>query len=376
MRLARFKAVLAVFLSLVMILSASVFAMANENDPPNPYYNKKTAEGGTHGDGGMEDFVDKKVFQVSVPVNGVSNDNLNFVLDPQKLLSSTDGLARGWNKNDIDSSATLFFLSQNSTAAKKYTNTSNPLSFNNLSSVSVDVAVTAKITGSTGITLSNDKAGFTADYTTPAMYMDVKYYTGNTGAMTEVSTNVVSDNTVSTNMLKAVPQDQDGGEGYVLSYNQAKKEYTYQLGENFVSGNQPGTRLNIVFSGASNEYADWYNLRSAQPKLEVTWNIKVHGAADETGDTDITVNSTTVAQAIQVRTAGIGESATVTKLEYRLEDTGEYANWRTDKISGFSDGVLTFVANAFSYVMERSGNKCRYRVTFSDGKTFDFLVHQ
>lgn len=289
MRERHLRSVLAVLLSFAMIIGSTVVAFADPETPPASASdevvstNSSPAEGSTTGVGKNEGVVSTNIFKVSIPVTSTSNDNLSFVLDPQNLIDETKGKARGWNSASYNATDTLFFLSQNKTytADKMYGKTSNALSVNNLSSVSVDVALTVKLDDVEGIAISSNN---TFEGTDPAMYMALKTKIGDktdTTALkntTPIITPLTDEDTISNNKLENIPKDTDK---YMFDWDE-ENGYSFTLSSNYAMGTQADSTLFFWFEGASYAIKDgaseqkWSQVKDVNPTLDVVWNVKPH----------------------------------------------------------------------------------------------------
>ncbi len=369
MKSRRFKSILAVLLSISMIFGTSVFAMASQTVSDNEPYN-----GSTGGVGDMEGWVNKNVFKISIPVTSISNDNLAFVMDPQKLIINTGGIKYGWDSSKVEDT-TLYFLSANKLNSDKYGNVSNPLSVNNLSSVSVDVSLTVKVEGTTGITLSDNSTYQTTDKV-PKMYMGMHVKRGKNNAGTFAGTEVsgspvalTAEDTVSKNMLKEIPGSMDPTEKtdkYSLSFDSVKKEYTYELDKNYVVGTINDTVLNFYFEGTCNPNADWKDLKTSKPNLDVVWNVRTH--TDE--PTEPTYNSTTHVLTIP---ASFYEASVLNTVAAKTG--GKYYAWNI--ISPYVDVSTTATAtiidmSTLQTTWASAGGIDNVKFTDKNGKNYEF----
>ncbi len=280
MKSRRAKSLLALLLSIVMVFGSSVMVSADivsENSP---------ASGSTAGVGDMEGVVSSNVFKVSIPVTSVSNSDLEFVLDPQGLIAKTGAKRYDWADGTYDKGATLFFISENkTTAVTKYGASSNALSVNNLSSVSVDVALSVNVinrnSGTNEIALSSNKSFANSD---PAMYMALKTKIGkntdlpNLKTVSDAALTAITGATTSENILKLIPEATDK-----YGYNWTGTKYTFTLSDNYVTGSQDDSALFFWFEGVANKFDgtkanedQWYALNDAAPSLQLVWDVKPH----------------------------------------------------------------------------------------------------
>jgi hypothetical protein len=353
MKSRRFKSILAVVLSVAMVMGTSVFAMAGPeqqgenlvvsgNDVVSEEQGKVTASGQ------MEGWVEKDVFKVTIPVSTSANDTLAFVMDPQNLIYSTGGIAKGWDKTSLVQSTLYFTQSGNAAHAvaanqDKYSNVSNTLSVNNLSSVSVDVALKVKMNDIGNITLSTNNS-FKTDTNdkTPKLYMGMTVLKGNKDNMGSplpgTPMALTAEDAVSKNMLANIPGHNNAPDAthYGLSYNGTT--YTYELGEDYVMGSAANTILKFYFTGETNPNADWKAINDANtaPKLSVIWDVKKHS-----DDVTVEFSRTTLKPAQNTITltpsTGISiTSATLTK------PNGSKVNCTAGNQYTYSNGVITF----------------------------------
>jgi hypothetical protein len=215
-------------------------------------------------------------------------------MDPQNLIYSTGGIAKGWDKTSLVQSTLYFTQSGNATHAvaanqNKYSNVSNSLSVNNLSSVSVDVALKVKMSDIGDISLSTNST-FNTNDKTPKLYMGMTVLRGNNAnmgsALPGTPMALTAEDSVSKNMLANIPghNNEPDANHYGLSYNGTT--YTYELGKDYVMGSQPNTILKFYFTGETNPNADWKAINDATtaPKLSVIWDVKKH-TDEDTPDT-------------------------------------------------------------------------------------------
>ena len=161
----RFKRVAALGLTATMLLGSTVTAFADE--------------GGASGSGDYEGYVERtSVFSVSVPTDASATKGFDFFVDPNGLLAETDyARLSGVTAADFESGATLFFertpVAANeeagTAAVVKYGKDSESIQFTNMSSYTVDVEVSASVTGADDITLG----AVTAETTDPTIYLAI-----------------------------------------------------------------------------------------------------------------------------------------------------------------------------------------------------------
>jgi hypothetical protein len=386
MRERRFKQILAVVLSLAMVLGMNSFAWAApstefpiDSPPANVLVSGNAEEtvsvGQTFGVGDLEGYVELNVFKVNLPVDSESNNNLRFKLDPQRLIYKTDA-ARYANiqGSEIDPNATLLFMSANEITGK-YTNLSNVLSINNLSSVSVDVALKTRMVSADGLTLSSNGNFTDENDKTPKVYMAISINKGDKTGVTNVFDKAITaTQLVSTNILEKVPLHSDDPlvRGYSVSWNESEAEqegvpvsvnhgYYYKLDPDYEMGEAANTVLKFTFSGASNPYGDYKNLRNIAPKLEVIWDVKASGMAK--------VSKNVLTAADNSLTMNLPDGVTLTGATVTHADgTSPYAltNGRHYSISGTT---LTVVSGEMTSWLAASPSYSKLVLTFSDGTT-------
>ncbi len=385
MKSRRFKSVLAVVLSIAMIMGTNVITtmaapvaeggnlVVSGDDIPldgNP-------EGKVTASGQMEGWVEKNVFKITVPVSASANDTLKFVMDPQNLIASTGGIAKGWTDAQIVESTLYFTQSGNAahsvdTSIGKYSNVSNPLSVNNLSSVSVDVSLKVKMNDIGNITLSSNDTYLTTDKT-PKMYMGMTVRRGTKdslgSALPGTPLAMTATQAVSTNMLASIPGGNEAptNERYGLSYNGT--EYTYELGKGYAIGSSPDTVLEFYFKGTTNPNADWKAINEAptNPKLEVIWDVRTH--TDELPDPSVTLTNAGVITIANLTadknyTSGILSAAGVAQT-YPIT-TNSTRN--DDNYNAQTGGTIVFTLGS-QWLSNWNGKLVTVTVTLSDGST-------
>ena len=160
-----FKRLAAIGLAATMLVGNGVMALADGN------------EQSTTGSGKYEGYVDEtSAFSVVVPT--AAANQFDFFIDPNNLLSST-GYARiggGVSAADFDSGSSLYFTRDTSSGAefdggKKYGKDSQKITLTNKSSYTVNVEVSATVTGATGIDFS--ETDVMSGVTNPTLYLAI-----------------------------------------------------------------------------------------------------------------------------------------------------------------------------------------------------------
>lgn len=241
----------AVLLAAALAVSSSVTAYANEalaekgrasaseisGEMPEAEgsQTQEEAEGnqiqeGTEAEG---DSAKEGVVQVVLPTSAVGI--FDFILDPQRLISQTDGAAYGGKK--FEEGATLFFERTSKEVEEDYTSDSDAIAIANRGTAPVDVAVKATVSVSMadGLAMTDDRE-FTDD-TRASLYL----------ALTDGETVVPITFEEGATIQTVVPADAMDGKG--------ENVYSFWL------------------TGACNEKGDWYALKDMEIGVTVDWMI-------------------------------------------------------------------------------------------------------
>lgn len=135
------------FMALAMtgiMLCAPLSVNATQADAPDD-----SAEGTTTGSGEVEGILDKEVFKVDLPVipNDGSDTTFDFILDPQGLIRDTDSAA--YDGADFDSKAAGLYFKNTDGSDTWYSAESDFLKAVNMSTIPVDISITASLAGTT-----------------------------------------------------------------------------------------------------------------------------------------------------------------------------------------------------------------------------------
>ncbi len=273
----RLKKVLAVILSAAMVMTSSTLVFAEQRQVSG---NNTSATGTVSSDAEFEGYVDKEVFNVMVPVQDTSSTAFKFTMDPQDLIKSTSGIAyaaaEGIDKSkfDLSNANKFYFLSTND--AGTYSNKSQTLSVNNLSSVSVNVALTATITGLSGNITVSDNDSFTG-VTTPAVALKLKAASakGSVDSATGVYFDPTTKSAASDNEIATF------NSAYQISWNSTDK-YVYQLKSDADLSTASSLYFGLQGKCNSTDDADWSGVTAQDAKVGVVWNVTPVGAANIT----------------------------------------------------------------------------------------------
>lgn len=211
-------------------------------------------EGSKTGSGRVEGVVNTDVYQVVLPT--VSDHTFDFIIDPQELISQTDGA--GYGGKTFEEGATLFFRRTDKVAKEDYSSISNPITITNRGSAPIDVSLNVRLSSSSlgGIRMTDDKE-FKGD-TSASLYIAVV----DGENIMPVGTKGVSIYTT----LGAAPKD-----AFEYGYNKEKGRYTYTLKKN-VDSSVFSTR-SFRITGAANRNGDWSRFTEASPEMRISWKI-------------------------------------------------------------------------------------------------------
>lgn len=238
----KFFRIIVVTLIITAVLSTSAFAQELEKE-------------GKTGVGGVEGVVNQDIYQVVLPT--VTDDMLDFIIDPQGIINKTGGAAYG--KKKFEENSTLFFKRSDGKVAEDYSNSSDEITITNRGSVAVKVSLAINILPESlgGIKLTDDRE-FTDDKNA-SFYMaliDGKNVVpiGKDG----ISMDVIVD---------AAPE-----EAYEYGYDGERDEYTFKM-KGDVSGIEFPS-YSFQLTGASNGNGDWSEFTKESPKITVSWKIE------------------------------------------------------------------------------------------------------
>lgn len=291
------KKLLALMMALAMVMSLMVVAYAGDSEQPEEDNDVTTEEAADNSDdaatgaGSYEGYVDEEVFRVTLPT--VEAPDLNFIIDPQKLITATEGAMLGDNPS-FEEDSTLFFQNTSFDADEadddEFEWSSNTAKFKviNKGGTDVDVELTVTATGTAVEAAEGESAlvSFTDDDTFEANDKDkVLYIALNTQATGEEEATAVPialDGTVYTATATAKIAKTDG----VYKYDYDADEYADNNGygyvlmdeddESFPEDFEGFQELEFWLSGAANPAAtgDWgLGAEGVTLGLNVTWKV-------------------------------------------------------------------------------------------------------
>ena len=229
--------------SLLVLTALPVFAA----DPA------KTASGGGTANGTLEGYIDKNVFSAELPT--ISEDTLDFIMDPQDLLQEDSSAYPGATFYE---GTGLYFQ----TSTNIYTENSPGITIVNKSSVPITLSVSASVDLSQdGVSLTDDP-DFTND-TTPSIYLAL------TDGITPYPVDTESETVTMTVTLDAVDES-----NYEVIYDPVEG-YSYRL-----KPSTPVSEFNSFtfhLTGGCNKEADWDGYQDVTAEMEVLWTIDTAG---------------------------------------------------------------------------------------------------
>lgn len=220
------------------------------------------ATGSAVGDGKVEGYIDKEVFTVVVPT--VAAGDFDFILDPQDLIKDSTNAA--YTGATFTGTTGLYFKSD----TNKYTADSKEMTITNKSSVDVNVNLEVKVTSDAGVTFTTDKTF--KDDTTPSVFLGLINSQDADSATTPAAVDP-STLTASADVTMAAVD----ASKFEVKYSGG----TYSYGLNSSAADADFKKMTFKLTGAANKNADWTDLKTAAPKIEVVWNISKADSATE-----------------------------------------------------------------------------------------------
>ena len=224
------------------------------------------AEGTTTGSGNVEGILNKEVFKVDLPVipEDGSDDTFNFILDPQGLIKDTNAAA--YDGASFDSKAAGLYFKNTDGTDTWYSAQSDYLKAINMSTVPVDISITAAFGGATkradnkDIYLTTDE--YFTDDTDTTLYLALQ-----TDWKDWVPFDAQSWKATVSQTLNAAPSD-----AYYVEYDADSSEYKYTLTE----GYSKFDAIQFGLYGMCNMAGDWTGAEAVAPEIEVTWTLEKH----------------------------------------------------------------------------------------------------
>lgn len=245
------------------------------------------AIGSADASGDVEGFVDTTIFKVVLPTS--AEGTFDFIMDPQGLIAATSGDAYGGTASaDFEEDATVFFQTASADAAKKdYKSTSNYIQVLNRGTVDVNVTVEATIDGLSDIAMAADEAAFTSgDAAVPELYLAFTASGDASGDAKDAPVALTKDGAKITAVLDAADQS-------MYEFNYASGEYTFDLKDQYVSGDADDfADYSFALTGACNSEADWTDVKTAVPAVNVVWTLEDAEAASPTPSVPTTATFT------------------------------------------------------------------------------------
>jgi hypothetical protein len=298
------KKLTALIMALAMVMSLAAVAWATDGDEEEEVADATTEDGADNSDTGVvgvgtyEGSVDQEVFRVTLPTTTPSD--LQFILDPQKLITETEGSRLG-DEASFEPDATLFFRNAAYDAEEaddgEYEYSSDTAHFTviNKGATDVDVELTVTAKG-TAVEGESPIIGFTDDNTFADNNDQVLYVALNTQGTDDESPTAVPislDGSAYTATATATIAKTDGVYKYNYdetngySYDLLSDEEIDELDEDEFEGFK---ELEFWLSGAANDSAtgNWGLGEDATLSLNLTWKITKFEAGPKINFTPVT----------------------------------------------------------------------------------------
>ena len=213
--------------------------------------------GDTKGSGSIEGIISKDVYNVVLPVVPQTNVNTSnsttydFILDPKGLMPDKHP------DKDFESGQTLFFKN----ADGSYKHTSDDLTIQNRSTMSVDVKLKASIKNMGNVILTNDNAF--ADDENASVCLTLTDGNNKISAIDKYG-----------GFLQTTLEGND--EAYKVVYDSASNKYKYELksDDELAAENITFDEYHFQLAGSCNSASDWSELAGAlSPQLTTTWIV-------------------------------------------------------------------------------------------------------
>lgn len=213
----------------------------------------RTVSGGITANGTLEGYIDKSVFSIELPT--ISEDTLDFIIDPQDLLQEDSSAYPGATFYE---GTGLYFQ----TSTNIYTENSAGITIVNKSSVPITLSVSASVDLSQeGVSLTNDP-DFTND-AAPSVYLAL------TDGIKPYPVDAEKESVTMTVTLDAVDES-----NYEVIYDPVEG-YSYRL-----KPTTPVSEFNSFtfhLTGGCNKEADWDGYQDVTAEMEVLWTIDTVG---------------------------------------------------------------------------------------------------
>ena len=339
------KRIFAIFFAVVLILSNGLTTFA--------FSPGGTGEAGS-GSGGIEGFISKDVFKVTLPTIPDQNvesgkpyfSTYDFILDPLGLTPEKDP------DKKYKPNATLFFGNTGDDVPYDYSDTSDALTIKSQSTMDVDVELEAELSGMGDIQLTNDRQF--SNNRSACVYLALADSRGKTASIDKYGAYFQT-------VLKGSP-------------NAYKVEYTSESGYDYVLKNDSQLEAeNIKFpeyifrlTGACNTKNSWSNLGNPDPTIKVTWTISPRGAnvAPSIGKTRYTMEKDRPVFAEVDLGSGNLAAKGIKEIKYENSEGETVTLQRTNYT--LTNGTLTIKDSYISAVIAVGALSRNYEITFDD----------
>lgn len=342
-----YKKYLAAILAATMTIGAPAAVMA-AGVTPTEYTDPDNATGTINGTGGLEGSLSTDVFKVAVTTIPDDSTFYDFILDPEKLITRSNGAAYS---ESFVTDKTMYFRNVNDkTDSKDYSDRSDYVTITNKGTMPVDATITAEVDGlGTAIKLAENKT-FTDDKDA-SIYMELV-----DGAATPKTAAITADGASLTTTIAASSTPNL----WKTEYNATTHKYEYNVNTAVTATYND---YKFALSGASNPNGDWSAVGAVAPTVEVVWTVvpfvaRIPSIANRT-------YTMTAGSPVEVAVdLGSGDkAATNVTITYSVSS----GDRTLDKSSyTLKDGKLTFTS-AYIDTMLNAGVSSRVmKVTFND----------
>lgn len=271
----QFKKLIACVLAATLVLGSTTVFFGAETT----YTDKDSTQGTITGGGTIEGVVDREVFTVVVPTDSASSDAYDFILDPEGLITLTDGekFATDDSVQFLTTGGSMYFQ----VSSTAYNTLSQEATLINKSSVDVVVTLNATVT----VPTSNSAVTFvdSADFSSSTgldVYLAIEGRDEAGNPVTGSAIATASGNTYSTKVTTEL-----------ASYNAyhvavSGDGYVYEI-DSTIAGNVTPAAYTFWLTGACNTNADWSTYvqdEAAKPSIKLVWDVKVKQEAEVVED--------------------------------------------------------------------------------------------
>ncbi|MCI8324875.1 MAG: hypothetical protein HFI54_14775 [Lachnospiraceae bacterium] len=336
----------------------------------HPDASSETTPKSTKGIGKVEGTLSTDVFNVVLPTISdkvIGKDTpqttiYDFILDPQKLLSSGSAADKYPGKT-FEPDATLYFENILGNPTYDYSHTSDPLAIQNKSTMNVDIKLDATLTGMKNIILTGDNA-FNNDKNT-SVYLSLIDDKGKISSIDKYGAFLRSTLSGRPNAYKTV-------------YDPASNKYKYILktSDELQNSNISFDDYSFQLTGACNTANSWSKLPdSIAPKITVTWTVspRPDNKAPSIGKT-FYVMTKNLPTTLDVD-LGSGDLAATNIRSITFKDpSGTTANTLTTNNYTFSNDSLIFNASYIDSLIDTGIHSRSHTVTFNDSASTQIIV--